>query len=67
MIIRDGTRTYCDRLVGMAQGRIVFDDVPQALTQHVARELYGLEADDVMDSPVTPEGSAAELPDAVTA
>lgn len=63
----DLARTYCDRLVGMAQGRIVFDDVPQALTQHVARELYGLEADDVMDSPVTPEGSAAELPDAVTA
>jgi phosphonate transport system ATP-binding protein len=42
-------RTYCDRLVGMAQGRLVFDDVPAALTEQVARELYGLEAGEVMD------------------
>jgi phosphonate transport system ATP-binding protein len=33
----------------MAQGRVVFDDVPAALTEHVARELYGLEAGEVMD------------------
>ncbi len=44
----DLARTYCDRLVGMAQGRVVFDDVPAALTEEVARELYGLEAGDVM-------------------
>jgi phosphonate transport system ATP-binding protein len=37
-------RTYCDRLVGMANGRVVFDDVPAALTESVARDLYGLEA-----------------------
>ena len=41
-------RSYCDRLIGMAQGRVVFDDVPSALTDDVARELYGLEAGDVM-------------------
>ena len=44
----DLARGYCDRLVGMAQGRVVFDDVPSALTEDVARELYGLEAGDVM-------------------
>jgi phosphonate transport system ATP-binding protein len=44
----DLARTYCDRLVGMAQGRVVFDDVPAALTDDVARELYGLEAGEVM-------------------
>jgi len=44
----DLARTYCDRLVGMAQGRVVFDDVPARLTEAVARELYGLEAGDVM-------------------
>ena len=44
----DLARGYCDRLVGMAQGRVVFDDVPAALTEEVARELYGLEAGDVM-------------------
>ncbi len=41
-------RGYCDRLVGMAQGRIVFDGVAAELTESVARELYGLEAGDVM-------------------
>ena len=45
----DLARTYCDRLVGMSAGRVVFDDVPAALTEDVARELYGLEANEVMD------------------
>ena len=44
----DLARGYCDRLVGMANGRVVFDDVPAALTDDVARELYGLEADEVI-------------------
>ena len=44
----DLARTYCDRLVGMAGGRVVFDDVPAALTEEISRELYGLEAGDVM-------------------
>lgn len=46
----DLARAYCDRLVGMAAGKVVFDDVPAALTDQVARELYGLEAGEVMDS-----------------
>jgi phosphonate transport system ATP-binding protein len=37
-------RAYCDRLVGMATGRVVFDDVPSALTDSAARELYGMDA-----------------------
>ena len=44
----DLARGYCDRLVGMAQGRVVFDDTPDRLTEEVARELYGLEAGEVM-------------------
>lgn len=56
----DLARGYCDRLVGMAQGRVVFDDVPAALTEDVARELYGLEAGDVM-------AEAAHPPQAVNA
>src|SRR5437868_10694017 len=42
-------RAYCDRLVGMAAGRVVFDGVPAQLTEATARELYGLEAGEVMD------------------
>lgn len=45
----DLARTYCERLIGMAHGRVVFDDVPEALTDHVARELYGIEAQDVVE------------------
>ncbi|MGH6782709.1 MAG: phosphonate ABC transporter ATP-binding protein, partial [Sphingomonadaceae bacterium] len=37
---------YCDRLIGMAAGKVVFDDVPQALTREIAAELYGIEAKD---------------------
>lgn len=57
----DLARTYCDRLIGMSAGRIVFDGAPSALTEHVARELYDLEATEVMGGapmPV-PEGVPA--------
>jgi phosphonate transport system ATP-binding protein len=50
----DLARTYCDRLVGMSAGRVVFDDVPAALTDRVARELYGLEANEVMERQPAP-------------
>jgi phosphonate transport system ATP-binding protein len=32
----------------MASGRVVFDGAPAMLTDHIARELYDLEADEVM-------------------
>jgi phosphonate transport system ATP-binding protein len=46
----DLARNYCDRLIGMASGRVVFDGVPAALTDQIARELYDLEANEVMGS-----------------
>src|SRR6202162_1985731 len=49
----DLARTYCDRLIGMASGRVVFDGVPAMLTDHIARELYDLEANDVMGTSPT--------------
>ncbi len=45
----DIAKDYCDRLVGMAQGRVVFDGAPEALTEDVARDLYGLEAGEAMN------------------
>ena len=50
----DLARSYCDRLVGMAQGRVVFDGAPAALTEAVARELYGMEAHEVLDADLGP-------------
>ncbi len=59
----DLARSYCDRLVGMANGRVVFDDVPAALTEDVARELYGIEADEVIGSePTAIPAAAASVP-----
>jgi phosphonate transport system ATP-binding protein len=55
----DLARTYCDRLIGMSAGRIVFDGAPAALTDSIARELYDLEAGEVMDE--TPDFVPGEL------
>jgi phosphonate transport system ATP-binding protein len=65
----DTAREYGDRLIGMAQGRIVFDGVPAALTDATARELYGLQANEVMDTAGTAMPPTADglLPAAVAA
>ncbi|SDT04222.1 phosphonate ABC transporter ATP-binding protein [Bradyrhizobium canariense] len=58
-------RGYCDRLIGMSAGRVVFDGAPATLTDHIARELYDLEANEVMGGEVM--GSApSHLPDDAT-
>jgi len=65
----DLARNYCDRLIGMASGRVVFDDAPAMLTDHIARELYDLEANDVMGAPTghLPDASAVPALGAVEA
>tara|TARA_R110002049_G_scaffold29972_6_gene102192 strand:- start:27463 stop:28257 length:795 start_codon:yes stop_codon:yes gene_type:complete len=40
----DTARRYCDRVVGMRDGRIVFDGLPEQLTTAMAREIYGADA-----------------------
>ncbi len=41
----DTARRYCDRVIGMRAGRIVFDGTPAQLTTNMAREIYGAGAD----------------------
>src|SRR5262249_7755208 len=48
----DTARSYCDRIVGMAQGRIVFDGAPEALDEAVVRSIYGT-ADQALDERIT--------------
>ena len=48
-------RAYCDRLVGMAAGEVVFDGAPAALTDDVARQLYGLSRRRHGGRPAAPE------------
>jgi phosphonate transport system ATP-binding protein len=40
----DTARRYCDRVIGMRDGRIVFDGRPEQLTTGVARDIYGADA-----------------------
>jgi phosphonate transport system ATP-binding protein len=40
----DTARRYCDRVIGMRHGRIVFDGTPAQLTTGVARDIYGADA-----------------------
>ncbi|MDJ0722227.1 MAG: phosphonate ABC transporter ATP-binding protein [Desulfobacterales bacterium] len=47
----DTARTYCDRIIGMHKGRIVFDAAPAKLTPDVVRDIYG--ADHALDESVT--------------
>ncbi|HTO27295.1 MAG TPA: phosphonate ABC transporter ATP-binding protein [Devosia sp.] len=37
----DTARAYCERIIGMAAGKIVFDGTPDQLTSDVARTIYG--------------------------
>ena len=41
----DTARRYCDRVIGMRDGRIVFDGPPADLTTDAARDIYGAGAD----------------------
>jgi len=58
----DLARSYCDRLIGMASGRIVFDGAPATLTEHIARELYDLEADEVMGGSARQDPADSRIP-----
>ena len=56
----DTARAYCGRLIGVEKGRVVFDGPPAALTDEVARQLYGLESNDVIDTAGTAMPSPAQ-------
>lgn len=61
----DTARRYCDRVIGMRHGRVVFDGTPAQLTTGVARDIYGADASfseaatstsiEALEAPVTPE------------
>jgi phosphonate transport system ATP-binding protein len=60
-------RGYCDRLIGMAAGQVVFDGTPEQLTESEAHRLYGLESEARATSSARPnafpvEGSIRGVP-----
>ena len=50
----DTARTYCDRILGMVSGRIVFDGNPAELSDDKIREIYGVnDSDNDFDASIT--------------
>lgn len=49
----DTARTYCDRIIGMQAGRVVFDGAPSELSDEKAREIYGAEAAEAFSEALT--------------
>ncbi|MEM1314327.1 MAG: phosphonate ABC transporter ATP-binding protein [Pseudomonadota bacterium] len=49
----DTARSYCDRIVGMKEGRVVFDGTPDQLTLGVARDIYGAETAEAFNENAT--------------
>ncbi|WP_224701888.1 phosphonate ABC transporter ATP-binding protein [Devosia aquimaris] len=58
----DAARAYCDRIVGMAQGKVVFDGPPAQLTSRVIQEIYGGDAESAVDESLTSTMGAIYAP-----
>lgn len=56
----DTARAYCDRIIGMRAGRIVFDGPPRELTAEVAHDLYGGAYDEAITSTAVPRPVEAD-------
>ena len=58
----DTARAYCDRIIGMSEGRIVFDGAPETLDDTAVQSIYG-SADHALDERITSTSiGAAALP-----
>lgn len=59
----DMAMRYCPRVVALHQGQVVYDGPSQALTPQLLRELYGMQADELLSSPsAVPPASSNPIP-----
>ncbi|MFS8114499.1 phosphonate ABC transporter ATP-binding protein [Rhizobium jaguaris] len=49
----DAARSYCDRIIGLAKGSIVFDGGPEGLTSDVLQRIYGEDGAAPIDESLT--------------
>ena len=61
----DTARTYCDRIIGMQAGRVVFDGHVSELTFEKAREIYGAEAEEAFSESSTSTSLTPDAPQPV--
>ncbi len=58
----DTARAFCERIIGMSKGRVVFDGTPDELTMDAARAIYGVEGmKDAFSEAVTSTTIAAAI------
>lgn len=59
----DTARTFCERIIGMQAGRVVFDGGPNDLTEAAARSIYGADGlEDAFSEAVTSTSLAPAKP-----
>ncbi|NRB32979.1 MAG: phosphonate ABC transporter ATP-binding protein [Rhizobiaceae bacterium] len=59
----DTARAYCERIIGMSKGKVVFDGTPEELTLDAAREIYGVDGmKEAFSEAVTSTSLAEEKP-----
>ena len=63
----DTARTYCERIIGMSQGRVVFDGTANELTAEAVREIYGTdgEGNEISEAITSTSITARPMPAAV--
>ncbi|KKX29345.1 phosphonate ABC transporter ATP-binding protein [Rhizobium sp. LC145] len=61
----DTARSYCERIIGMAGGRVVFDGQPSELTASAIRDIYGSDREGAgIDETMTSTSISIRQPDA---
>lgn len=53
----DMAMKYCPRVVALHQGQVVYDGPSAALTPKLLRELYGVQADELLAEPAAPQAA----------
>jgi len=48
----DFAREYAERIIGLSQGRLVFDGAPSGLTSDILEKIYGSRVESAVDQPV---------------
>ncbi|MDR7151602.1 phosphonate transport system ATP-binding protein [Hydrogenophaga palleronii] len=60
----DMARRYCPRTVALHQGRVVFDGPSERLTPALLRELYGMQADEILNGSESVHSGVTRHPNA---
>jgi phosphonate transport system ATP-binding protein len=61
----DTARSYCERVIGMAAGEVVFDGPAEELTSDAVRMIYGASGEDLSEDITSTSIKDEKLPQSV--